>query len=274
MGNILNLKLPFHNQFLTYEEAEEFLKKFLNSVITKELDNKILEHYKTIENSDTNFEIFNDNVRAAFAKVNDHISEIIDGTCSDDILQLKREIDFIYSPDLYLVLAMTDLHYWYFFLLQSVCKKVDDIANLVNLKDYFRKFYTEKLNAVIDISNYKVMHRITGREISPEQADRYRVKYERALKAKADNNMEIFKTEAELSGKSVEELVDDIIAIGEQWKEDVDESKVLLDGARVLIAKKIKEAETKDNFSQIDTVIKKLKYLPNKITNSYIETLI
>ncbi len=122
--------------------------------------------------------------------------------------------------------------------------------------DFVRPIMIKSINALADLKTKDAMNVIAGDEVSEQKLNRYKIKYDEAIKAKANNDFTTFNLEANLLGIDAPVLVDKVIEAGENWNTTMNNYATMIDAVRVKVSNMTKEASTKDEIYAIDNLLR------------------
>jgi len=125
--------------------------------------------------------------------------------------------------------------------------------------DHFKNTLLKRTQELADAKLKQAKALIAEKEVTPEQEERYKTKYELALKAKESGDYSKFELGASLLGITPEELVESILAKGEEWKTKLEDYALLIDDIRVATQSKIKATTDLEKLKQIDKTLRAFK---------------
>ena len=136
--------------------------------------------------------------------------------------------------------------------------KYEDIRN-ESISDaeyltYVKPVLVNRMAEMVDTHTQDLKNAISGRLLSGLQEERYKTKYNLAVKAKETGNYEIFQEEADLQEVTTEVLVDLIIEMGDRWNDALNIVSNKLEVYRIYATKLINEVVTVDELSKLDAL--------------------
>ena len=136
--------------------------------------------------------------------------------------------------------------------------KYEDIRNEsisdIEYLTYVKPVLINRMAEMVDTHTQDLKNAISGRLLSGLQEERYKTKYNLAVKAKETGNYEIFQEEADLQEVTTEILVDLIIEMGERWNDALNIVSNKLEVYRIYATKLINEVVTVDELSKLDAL--------------------
>ena len=129
------------------------------------------------------------------------------------------------------------------------------------------------LGRVLELADTKTeeaKYMLAGRKVSHEQIERYKSKYEQAKLSKDTGDYTIFELEADLKGIPVEDLVDLIITMGDNWNKELNKYIGMIEAVRIKMTEIISNIST---LEELDDVINKLDMVSDLDKNATIDMI-
>ena len=135
--------------------------------------------------------------------------------------------------------------------------------------DYFKKTRLQKLLNLADKKTQDVKDTLAGFVVTPEQAERYRIKYQEAIKAIENDDYSFFEAEAKLLGIEAEDLAKQVKEAGDNWNAEINKQISLIEAYRVKAKSIILNLDKVEQFKVVDKYLEEAK----KITSITVDGL-
>ncbi len=131
--------------------------------------------------------------------------------------------------------------------------------------NYFKKKTLNTLNELADSKTNEVKYYLAGQKVTLDQLERYKIKYQQAIKAIENNDYSFFEAEAKLKGITPEELAKLVKEMGDKWNQELAHYTSLIEAYRVKAKEIILNSNTIDEFKLIQKFIDYVKTLPSNV---------
>ena len=151
-----------------------------------------------------------------------------------------------------------------------------ELVNQYTKQDVLDKAKQYQLNSLNDLANQKTneaKNYISGQKVTYDKLERYRIKYQEAIKAIADSNYNYFEPEATLKGITPKDLATLVKTRGDEWNTEITKYVAIIEAYRVKAKSIIENTTTLDEFVLISKFINYAKTLPVNVTTSELVTL-
>ena len=143
-------------------------------------------------------------------------------------------------------------------------------------QDVLNKAKQDQLNALTDLANKKTneaKNYIAGQKVTPDQVERYKIKYQEAVKAIQDSNYNYFVAEATLKGVAPKDLAQLVKARGDEWNTEIAKYVAIIEAYRVKAKSIIENTTTLKEFILIAKFLNYAKTLPANTTTDELVAL-
>jgi len=121
---------------------------------------------------------------------------------------------------------------------------------------YFKQTRLQKLLNLADRKTQEVKNTLAGFAVTLEQAERYKIKYKKAIEAIEKNDYSYFQAEADLQGITPEDLANLVKQNGDKWNTEIDNQVALIEAYRVKAKSIINSLTQVEQFSVVDKYLK------------------
>jgi len=135
--------------------------------------------------------------------------------------------------------------------------------------NYFKNSRLQKLLNLADRKTQEVKNTLAGFAVTPEQAERYKIKYQKAIEAINANDYTYFQPEADLTGKDPKTLANEVKQAGDIWNAEIDKQIALIEAYRVKAKEIINSLTDVNQFTIVDKYLKEAE----TITSIDVDTL-
>ena len=125
--------------------------------------------------------------------------------------------------------------------------------------DYFKRTRLQKLLNLADKKTQEVKNTLAGFVVTQEQAERYRIKYQEAIKAIENDDYSFFEAEAKLLGIEAEDLVKQVKEAGDNWNAEINKQISLIEAYRVKAKSIILSLDKVEQFKVVDKYLEEAK---------------
>jgi len=125
--------------------------------------------------------------------------------------------------------------------------------------NYFKQTRLQKLLNLADRKTQEVKNTLAGFAVTPEQAERYKIKYKKAIEAIEKNDYSYFKAEADLQGITPEDLAKLVKQNGDKWNTEIDNQVALIEAYRVKAKSIILSLDRVEQFRVVDKYLEEAK---------------
>jgi len=122
--------------------------------------------------------------------------------------------------------------------------------------NYVRTNRLQKLLNLVDIKTQEVKNTLAGFAVTLEQAERYKIKYQKAIEAINANDYTYFQPEADLTGKDPETLAIEVKQAGDVWNAEIEKQIALIEAYRVKAKEIINNLTDVNQFTVVDKYLK------------------
>ena len=132
--------------------------------------------------------------------------------------------------------------------------------------NYFKEKTLDMLNKLADDKTNEVKYYLAGQKVTLDQLERYKIKYQQAIRAIENNDYSFFEAEAKLKGIPPEKLANLVKEMGDKWNQEIAYFTSLIEAYRVKAKEIILNTNTIDEFKLIQKFIDHARTLPGNIT--------
>lgn len=125
--------------------------------------------------------------------------------------------------------------------------------------NYFKQTKLQKLLNLADKKTQEVKNTLAGFVVTQEQAERYRIKYQEAIKAIENNDYSFFEAEAKLLGIEAEDLAKQVKEAGDNWNAEINKQISLIEAYRVKAKSIILSLDKVEQFKVVDKYLEEAK---------------
>ena len=133
--------------------------------------------------------------------------------------------------------------------------------------EYFKNKVLSNIDSLADKKHKQAWNYIAGQKVSDLQVQRYKTKYEEAIKAIADSNYNYFELEAELNNMQPDSLANLVKQRGDEWVTNVNNYIALIEAYRVKSKHIAMNTKSIEEFKLMELFLKHSATLGNETAN-------
>jgi len=139
--------------------------------------------------------------------------------------------------------------------------------------NYFKNKLINNIQNIADTKSKEAKNYIAGKKVTPEQINRYELKYQTALKCKETEDYTPLQLEADLQRITPEELAELIIQKHDKWIAELQKYTALIEAYRVKAQTIVENLETLENIEKAKELLEKAKGFGLGTTEEQIKAL-